>query len=684
MDVKLNSDGQAWNEQSLPQGNEKQSVEKLEPDAEKLQGLSAIVTEGYNIDRNSLTYMQKGWDECKKLVSMLPDTKGGRFENASNVNIPIILNAANVFNARAYAAFFKANDIVKCEVIGDDTGLFEVQLGMDGKPATNPQDGKPIITRVVAEAGAKQKRADRISQHMSWQLTYQMPHWIEDQDKLLTLAPIYGCLFKKIYYNSYTKQNCSELIMPQYLTVHNETRELDTAPRITHSFGLYPYEIQERIGAEYFDAFDYSSDDSGEQHEFLEQHLRYDLDDDGYDEPLIVTVHSESGTVVRVEKRYIDADVTKNKKGEIIKIEPENFFVKFGFMPNPTGGFYDIGFGYLLFQLNKAINTTTNQLIDAGTLGNSPFFLLERGRMKGGEVKVRPGFGLFVKNDSRPLRDSIYQMTFNGPDSVLFQLLGFLFEYARSLGGMREVLEGGMRSDQTTGSTEMLIQEGMNEYKAIYKRIWRAMSHEYKRLFDLNHRYLDDKEYFKVLDNQEMLGKVDINRTDYNSDDFDVRPVADAEYLTSAQEKAQARTILELAGADMVDKKVATRIALKVENIPQQQIDELLNFEPSQLELQIQKEKQDLERAAVAAQDKEAQANILKEQNAKRKLDIEEAKAIFEVDQTRAETFKTIAETDKIVEEADMNALEVITNRMSGENEQRVAEIEKGSQPAAE
>ncbi len=645
MDVKLNAAGEAMDEQGF-------KVEKLEPDDIDLQALAAVVTEGYQIDKASLSYMQKGWDECKKLVSMLPESKAGRFDGAANVNIPIILNAANVFNARSYAAFFKSNDIVKCEVIGDDSGLFEVTIGPDGKPVLGA-DGHVQKREIVAE-GAKQKRADRISQHMSWQLTYQMPHWIEDMDKLLTLDPIYGCLFKKIYYNSYTKQNCSELIMPQYLTVHNETRDLATAPRITHSFGLYPYEIQERIGAEYFDEFSYSNDDSGEQHEFLEQHLRYDLDGDGYDEPLIVTVHSETSAVVRVEKRYIDTDITKNKKGEIIRIEPENFFVKFGFMPNPTGGFYDIGFGYMLYQLNKVINTAVNQLVDAGTLGNSPFFLLERGRMKGGEVKVRPGFGLFVNNDSRPLRDSIYQMTFNGPDSVLFQLLGFLFEYARNLGGMREVLEGGMRSDQATGAMEMQIQEGMNEFKAIHKRIWRSLSHEYKRLFDLNHRYMDDKEYFKVLDVQDSMdrGKAEIMRQDYNSDDFDVRPVADAEYLTSAQKKSDADFCIQLAQNNMVNPKVAAKKALESRNITN--ITELLDFEPTNQELELQKQKQDLEMAAVQAQDKEAQANILKEQNAKRKLDIEEAKALFDIDKTRAETLDTLAQAQERTHEADL------------------------------
>lgn len=662
MDVTLNSKGEAFDQQGL--GASK--VEKLEPAASQLQGLAAKVTEGYEIDINSLSHMKKGWEECEKLVAMLPESKGGRFDGAANVNLPVVLNAAIVFNARAYEAFFKSNDIVKCEVIGDDSGLFQIQ--------TDPQTGQPNILSVLLAPDAKAKRAVRISQHMSWQITYKMPYWLEDMDRLLMLIPIYGCLFKKIYYNSYTKSNCVELIMPQYLTVHAETKNLMAAPRITHNFGLYPYEIQERIRSGYFDEFTYTNEDFGEQHAFLEQHMRYDLDGDGYDEPLIVTVHKESSSVVRVEKRYIEADVIRDDEDEVIRIEGENFFVKYGFMQNPTGGFYDIGVGYVLYQISKSINTTVNQLLDAGTLANSGFFLLERGRMKGGEVKVRPGFGLFVNNDSRPLKDSIYQMQFGGPDSVLFQLLGFLFDYARNLGGMREVLEGAVRSDQTTGAVAQQTENGISEYKAIYKRIWRAQSHEFKRLFDLNHRYLDEKEYFKVLDDQEIMGKAGIMRQDYNSDDYDVMPIADEEYLTSGQKTAKASLAYQLAKDGMVSPKVATKMILQANNFDN--IDELMDFQPTDQQAQAQMQQQQIQMADIQLKMTQLQERMFREQNMKRKLDLEEVKTLVGIDKTRAETIDTLAQAQERGHNADLGALDIISQNLQSENEKRIAEVE--------
>lgn len=661
MDVTLNNRGEAFDEQGTMPEAGSETVK---------QSLSSIVWEGYTIDKASLSNEFKCWDECKKLVGMMPAAKGGRFEGSANINLPVVLNAAITFNARSYPAFFGSNNIVKCQVIGDDSGLFEVT------PEVLMGGGEP---KVILEPGAKQKRATRISQHMSWQTLNVMPNWTEDNDRLLMLAPIYGCLFKKTYYNTYTKTNCSELILPEFLTVHAETRDLESAPRITHSYGLYPYEIQERVKSGYFDEFTYTNEDFGDQHEFLDQYIRYDRDGDGYDEPLIVTMHTDTKTIVRVELAYIEADVTRNDGGEIIRIKGEKFFTKFGFMPNPTGGFYDIGFGYLLYQLSKALNTTVNQLLDAGTLANSPFFLLERGRMKGGEVKVRPGFGLFVNNDSRALKDSIYQMQFGGPDSVLFQLLGFLFNYARSLGGMREVLEGGMRSDQTTGSTEMLIEAGMNEYKAIYKRLWRSMSKEFKRLFELNHRYMDEKEYFRVLDSQSMMGRVEILREDYNSDDFDVEPTADADYLTSAQKKQKAAIVGKLAVENLVNPKVATRMVLEAENLDN--IDELLEHEPTNAEVELKKQENELQMAAVEVQGKEATANILKEQNNTAKIIIEAARAESEINRDHAEVMKILAEIQEKDTNMDLTVLDRITKALENDNAQRQQMIKSITMP---
>lgn len=591
--------------------------------------LGALVRQGYDTDIQSRVDSEKYWDEAKKLVGLMPPDKSNpRLENGSNVNIPIILNSAIVFGSRAYSVFFRGNDVVKAQVLGDDSGIYEVDV------ATGEQ-------KEIVPSGYKRGIADRIGQHMSYQLLYQMHDWVEGMDRLFSLLPIYGSMFKKTYYDPISKKNVSEVILPKYLVVHSETRDLETCPRITHSFGLYPYEIRARIASGEFYSVSLSEEDDGQQHEILEQHLRYDLDGDGYDEPIIITVYGVTNEVLKVEKGYIEDDVTK-KGGKIVDIKSYCAFTKFGFLPNPTGGFYDIGFGFLLYQLTHTLNSTVNQLIDAGTLGNSPFFMLEKTRIKGGDIKVSAGKGIMVNNDAKPLRDSVYQMQFNQPDSVLLQTFQFLFEYARNLGGMRDVLEGQMRSDQAAGATVMQIEEGMNEFKAIFKRIYRSLSKEYKKLFILNSKYLDEKEYFRLMDTQDA-----ILRKDYDVESYDVAPIADPEYLTSTQRMAQAQFILSLLNTNAINTKVAIDFALKNMNMPQNLINDLLAVEPSNPELALQQSQIELER-------EKYQAMLLKEQNRAKELELKMLKVPAELDKIKADTLDVLSRAEARDEELDL------------------------------
>ena len=66
----------------------------------------------------------------------------------------------------------------------------------------------------------------------------------------------------------------------------------------------------------------------------IEQHTYIDMDGDGYQEPYVVSFHLETGKVLRIAARFDDTTISYNGKGEVIKIEPIEYFTKFGFIPN--------------------------------------------------------------------------------------------------------------------------------------------------------------------------------------------------------------------------------------------------------------------------------------------------------------------------------------------------------------
>uniref|UniRef100_UPI0039C16A52 hypothetical protein n=1 Tax=Pseudomonas aeruginosa TaxID=287 RepID=UPI0039C16A52 len=79
-------------------------------------------------------------------------------------------------------------------------------------------------------------------------------------------------------------------------------------------------------------------------------------------------------------------------EGKLVKIEPIEYFTKFGFIPNPDGGFYNIGFGVLLCPLNESVNTVINQLIDSGSLSNLQSAFIGKGlKLRMGETRFQPG-----------------------------------------------------------------------------------------------------------------------------------------------------------------------------------------------------------------------------------------------------------------------------------------------------
>ena len=229
--------------------------------------------------------------------------------------------------------------------------------------------------------GSKTEIAQAVSTYMSIQLMQDMYGWEEDMDKMLIMLPILGTMFKKTYWDSLNETNCSHLVMPKNLVVNHWARNLCDAERISEIIEMSPRKLKERQQAGLWldidlgrapqplmDTVGPSVVDDTTPYTFIEQHTFLDLDDDGYKEPYIVTFHKESKKVVRIVARFDETTIKQGADGKIHKIDPIEYYTKFGFIPNPDGGFYDIGFGVLLGPINESVNTLINQLLDSGHL----------------------------------------------------------------------------------------------------------------------------------------------------------------------------------------------------------------------------------------------------------------------------------------------------------------------------
>lgn len=505
-----------------------------------LQKISTQCRENYDRDKSEREQWEGDYDAIAGLVRGDRVPKTFPWPNSSNVKYPLITTATLQFGARAYPAIVKGQDVVKVRVNGADPD------------------------------GAKKARGNRIKQHMNWQLLEDMPEWEEETDKLVHMLPWAGCVFRQVIWDKTYARPKTSLISARYLVVSQSAKDLETVPLFTKEFELFPHEIIERQRTkQYLDTpIQFESDDGGKQsaQEMLEYHCRYDLDDDGYDEPYIAIVHKESGKVLSLKAGFWPKGVERGEpdeeypNGRVLRVRRHVEFIKYDFLPDFQGGFLGIGFGYLLREHNEVINTLLNQLMDAGTDEIAGGGFLGRGvNLKGGTMEFAPGEWKYVNVPGQDLRAGIVPRPTASPSPVLFQLLGIMIEAGKDLSNQKDVLTGENQNAQQPATTTLaIVEQGMVVFNSIYKRIWRSEGKELKLIYQLNSAYLPDQAYFRVMDDEQAIA-----RQDYAAGDHDVMPVADPSVTTSAQRLARAQFGLTLVGAPGVNDEALVKRAFE-------------------------------------------------------------------------------------------------------------------------
>lgn len=579
-------------------------------DEDLLRKLGDKVVTDFEEDEDSRIEWLERVEDWIKLATQVTHQKSYPWANASNVKFPLLATAAMQFAARAYPSLVPGPNMVTGVVKGKD---------MDGQ-----QD----------------QRAKRIGRHMSYQLLYDMPEWEEEMDKLCLILPIVGCAFKKTYYDPLNERNVSELVMAQDLAINYWAKSLETAARKTHIIYKNANEIQERINSDIYLDVDlqepvpYNSfnrvvsetsgtrepgEDDDTPYTLLEQHTWYDLDGDGYKEPWIITVEHASKKVLRIVPRFDGEGIVRNGD-KIVRIKPVEYFTKFPFIPNPDGGIYDLGFGLLLGGINNSINTLINQLIDAGTLNNLQSGFIGRGiRIRGGNLRFQPGEWKQADFTGEDISKNIFPLPTKEPSNVLLELFGLLNSSGEKLASIMEIATGKLPGQNTPATTTMAsVEQSLKIFTAIYKRLYRALTKEYEKLYRLNRLNMDDTLYFTLnMDPSNPAVTEEIGKMDY-SEDIIVKPNADPNVVSEAQELGRAQGLLELVQLGTVNVQAATKRILEAQK--QVNIAELMEPNPPQpnpqeQEMQMKQQemamKMQMEQEKAALKAKEAEFKMM-------------------------------------------------------------------------
>lgn len=605
-------------------------------DDEKVREIGLNAQEGYVNDKASRMQWEERMAQANKLALQVASQKTFPWQGASNVKFPLVTVAAMQYAARAYPALVPGDDLVKVKVYPHQNDDWQ-----------------------------RENLAARISTHMSWQNLEQMPEWEENHDKLLLVQAISGCPLIKRTFDPVAGRQKDKLVLPDNFVINYYCTDIQGAPRYTETYYLWPNDIYQReldgrftkdvpvTPTEPLESSDQlteakderqgirrgssSGEDEGTKPFFTgEQSCWLDLDEDGYAEPYLVTFNIDSGRVHRICARYLPSGV-KNKRGAVLgspewaeeptvyAIDPVAIYTKYPFIPSPDGGFYDLGFGALLGPINESVNTSLNMMFDAGTMATLGGGFLGRGfKGKGGPFTFQPNEWKPVDAPGDDLRKNIMPLPVRDPPAILFQLLGFLVNYAERIASANDMQVGENIGQNTPAETARTMNEnGQRVYSAIYKRTWRSMRNEFRIQADLNALFLDteaDYERTKAL----------ATAADYRAMGVFVRPAADPYVVSDSQKIQQAQLVvansMQMPGHNRYQSLLRLYRVMKVPDIeqimpapmqqgPNGQMVPAKDFpppgpDPKMLEVQIKEKAQQLKELEFQAGQRELQIKL--------------------------------------------------------------------------
>jgi hypothetical protein len=743
---------------------------------EELAKIAREVIERADQDKATM----KDWEDCVtegiKLCKPEFKAKSDPWAGAANFKSTILTEAANTFGNRASVEVMRELKLVGADVIGADT----VKAVIDRKASQTNQlksELEPLSAQVaqMKEAGqdtaeldaviqqfqqqiqanektVKEKRlamrkkydkADRRSELLNWQINYEMAEWRKDQKRLFYSLPLEGTKFKETFYDDTLGRCISKTIKwPDFIVNQNAT-DANSGRSFTHVCAFTKSEFETRVKAGIWVGDVYAeglpSDTGGNEEsdsdsaydnsdKFYKQYCFLDLDDDGVEEPYIVTVHVASTTVVRIVARYaMDSIIVKLEGGrpmklsaaqklqraridsdneefgtkleypaeddlsefEVVRIEPMPILTKYGLIPSFDGTYLDVGYYHLIGSMSMGVNKTTNTLLNNGDLATMNGGWAAKGaKMKSGSFAVNPAE--FIQTDIPPeqLMQSFMPFPYKEPSQMLFMLLQMMEQQAR---GFSANVDAGIQPNTAPTTALAMIQESMLKQTAHNSMIADSMAEEFKILYMLDRDYFDGERYKEIVGDDEA-----VFAEDFEEDGIQITCTSNPETSSKMQRMLLAEAEIQQvplviqAGGNAVEiiKNYFNRIGSENTDKIFPNEAEMSPEDKAQMQAMQQQQQQANKMAETQEKLLTAQTEILLAGEKRKDAEFEASKqeTLAAIDKMLAEVRKINADTllsvEKALTEKVNNGL-AITTAISGEMD-KVAQLANGEMDANE
>lgn len=452
-------------------------------------------------------------------------------------SLPILTEACDQFQARTYKTFFPQDSFVSA------------------LPMRKNKENRQML----------EERAKRIGDHMSYQLGFKDRNFKQDKDALFLGVSVHGSFFTKAFFSEKRKTPTVINVRPTDLIINYQVGpiNIENVRRKTHIIYTTVGETEDLVQKGFlFEGAKPATYDTGKSAYnvridetmglvapssskikrdalavLAEQHLYLDLDETGIYKPYIGTIDLSSKRLLRLVIGY-EADPMGNPLKDY---DQTQYFTHYKYKNNPDG-FYGLGLGHTIGDLNSAANIMLRQTMDAGTLandGNMSGFVSERLGLEGDEIRLTLGKFRKIPDTISDMQQSIMQMQFPGPNAALIQLMDAIDLRAQRLGSTTEATTGTpTRAEQATTFLAS-IEQALEAFSSVQMRLANSFSDELQKIYRLNQRYLPLVDYYIVNDEPEQ-----ITRADY-ADDMFLQPVFDPKFATQIQKVARAQAELQ-------------------------------------------------------------------------------------------------------------------------------------------
>lgn len=350
--------------------------------------------------------------------------------------------------------------------------------------ATGALLGEPDLAKASETGG------EPLAKWVSRQLRTVDPNWTLDTDPLIVHMAVTGLAWRKRSFDDYDRVFHSHFLPCTDVIINANVRAAERAPRITHQFERYPYEIERSIMRKHWIDYDpiFNENDPQAPKRFYEIDAWLDFDGDGTTEPwTIVISRDDHAQIVKITPRWSRKTIVDDK--DVLFFKPTRRFYPYLFLPDPKGGFFPMGFGKLLSRvegtadqlLAAIVDTAKSESENGGVLAGGGVGLPDSVEIKGNRVTTFP-------TDGRKITDMFAAFPTKAVSSGSVAVLEKVMTLGDRLAGTLNLLENAPAS-MTATLAKGIIDTGSQIQSAVHRRLVASMTQEFRMFVQMADAY---------------------------------------------------------------------------------------------------------------------------------------------------------------------------------------------------